>query len=109
MYSQDPHLGSSAHRAVRGTAFVPLPHVHCDVKDLSHGGTVHTESCLVAGAWMAKLALSPAQISFLLGTSLVSSVGLLGAASIDYLQQIKHKLGSVILLGALGYHQCTQH
>lgn len=66
-------------------------------------------SCLVAGAWMAKLALSPAQISFLLGTSLVSSVGLLGAASIDYLQQIKHKLGSVILLGALGYHQCTQH
>lgn len=51
MYSQDLHLGSSAHRVVRGTAFVPLPHFHCSVKDLSHGGTVHTELSVLSCGW----------------------------------------------------------
>lgn len=51
MYSQDLHLGSSAHRAVRGAAFVPLPHVHCGVKDLSYDGTVHTELSVLSCGW----------------------------------------------------------
>lgn len=95
--------------AAGGTTFVPLSCVLRDGKDLSCGSSVRTEIFPRPVAGTAKP--SPTTSGwFLIGNQFgpqhLWSVGLLGADSADYLQQIKHKLGSVIPLGALG--QCRQ-
>lgn len=63
----------------------------------------------VAGAQTATLSPSSSDQS-LAGNQFGPSVSveLLSTPSTDYLQQIKHRLESVIQLQALGFRQCTQ-
>lgn len=103
-------LQSTGEIATEGTNFIFLSCVLHDGKDLSCGFSV----CIETFLWFMARSAKPAPTStgwFLIWNQFglhLWGVRLLGAASADYFQQIKHKLGSVILLRALGYCQCRQ-